>query len=72
MLLQPKRTKFRRVHRGRRKGEAHRGIDGRVRGIRISRHRQCVGVEQPDRGGAPRRHPIYPPWWQVLDSRLPG
>ncbi len=25
MLLQPKRTKFRRVHRGRRKGEAHRG-----------------------------------------------
>src|SRR5437660_9362260 len=26
MLLQPKRTKFRRVHRGRRKGEAHRGI----------------------------------------------
>lgn len=26
MLLQPKRTKFRRVHRGRRKGEAHRGV----------------------------------------------
>jgi large subunit ribosomal protein L16 len=25
MLLQPKRTKFRRVHRGRRQGEAHRG-----------------------------------------------
>jgi large subunit ribosomal protein L16 len=25
MLLQPKRTKFRRMHRGRRKGEAHRG-----------------------------------------------
>jgi large subunit ribosomal protein L16 len=25
MLLQPKRTKFRRVHRGRRKGDAHRG-----------------------------------------------
>jgi large subunit ribosomal protein L16 len=25
MLLQPKRTKFRRVHRGRRTGEAHRG-----------------------------------------------
>ena len=25
MLLQPKRTKFRRVHRGRRVGEAHRG-----------------------------------------------
>ncbi|MCA1670072.1 MAG: ribosomal protein L16, partial [Thermomicrobia bacterium] len=24
-MLQPKRTKFRRVHRGRRTGEAHRG-----------------------------------------------
>lgn len=59
-MLQPKRTKFRKVHKGRNTGLAHRGVRPTVRGMAMN------PIDHPHGGGEGRNKGIQPvsPWGQ--------
>jgi large subunit ribosomal protein L16 len=55
-MLQPKRTKFRKAHKGRIKGVAKGGFTAVLRRVRPQGARARARDRAPDRGGAPRDH----------------
>ena len=58
-MLQPKRTKFRKAHKGRIHGMAKGGIDAELRRLRPEGAGAGAGDRPPDRGGPPRDHPRH-------------
>ncbi len=71
-MLQPKRTKFRKAHKGRIHGKATSGtnLDFGAFGLKAQEPRADHGA--PDRGRAPRAHARHEARRPRVDPRLPG
>ena len=59
IMLQPKRTKYRKAHKGRIHGLAKGGTDAQFRRLRPEGDGAGPRHRAPDRGGAPRHHPPH-------------
>ena len=71
LMLLPRRTKYRKMHRGRRRGEAKGQFDGAVRRLRDQGDRERLDHQPPDRGCPDRDDAQDQARRQGLDQRLP-
>ena len=71
-MLSPKRTKYRKAHKGRIHGVAKGGTDLNFGAYRPEGGRARPHHRAPDRGGAARHHAPHPPRRPRLDPHLPG
>ena len=70
-MLMPKRTKYRKMMRGRMTGKANRGVDDRrSASSRLQATGAGLGQQPPDRGGPPRDHQLPEARRQGLDPHL--
>ena len=72
IMLQPKRTKFRKAFKGRIHGAAKGGHDAQLRRLRPEGDRAGARHRAPDRGRAPRDHAPDEARGPRLDPRVPG
>ena len=71
-MLQPRRVKYRKHHRGHRRGMANAGNEVSFGEIGLQATSAVLDRQPPDRGGATRDHAPPAPRRQGLDPDLPG
>jgi hypothetical protein len=72
VMLQPKKTKFRKAFKGRINGDAKGGFDSELRRLWAEGHGAGAHHRPPDRGGSPRDHPPHEASGPRVDPRVPG